>query len=366
MADIDDSQSGSKALAPAPSGTAALKVSLAPAGYAPLIQQAAAKHGVPADVLAWVGQRESSFRPDAVGIPTSTGRAQGMYQFMPSTAADLGIDPMNPAQAIDGAARYLRKLFDAHGGNWEAAVKAYGTFATGVGRDRQVQADFEKRFGNPKADAGGFQGFSLPSSGTAALARQLPVFGELPGKQHLDPALAPTVPDGAPRPFAPGEWVSNPDGSWSSEISATVEDPALNGGRATVVPALWLVDGKPVRVDEDTAARYAAQSGLQFKSYDTLEQAEQASQTREDAWQGIAPEKAWTVPPLWDPAAPNASGQRNQALRTWEAPNSKGIAPAPTRAEAAKSTARALGDLAPESILARLLEGLAGIQPAAK
>jgi hypothetical protein len=332
MADIDDSQSGSKALAPAPSGTAALKVSLAPAGYAPLIQQAAAKHGVPADVLAWVGQRESSFRPDAVGIPTSTGRAQGMYQFMPSTAADLGIDPMNPAQAIDGAARYLRKLFDAHGGNWEAAVKAYGTFATGVGRDRQVHADFEKRFGNPKADAGGFQGFRLPSSGLVALARSMPGLGEMPGEAHLNPELAPDVPEGAPRPFGPGEYITNPDGSWSNEISVTVEDPALNKGAPTVVPSLWLVNGKPTRVDEDTAARYAAQSGLQFKSYGTQEEAERASEAREASWQSIRPEDAGKPGSLY-----------SKAQRTGSAV-----------------------DLRPESILARLLEGLAGIQPAAK
>ena len=53
-----------------------------------------------------IAERESNQRPDAV----SPVGAVGMLQFMPRTAADLGIDPRDPVQSIDGAARYLKWL----------------------------------------------------------------------------------------------------------------------------------------------------------------------------------------------------------------------------------------------------------------
>jgi hypothetical protein len=130
--------------------------------------------------------------------------------------------------------------------------------------------------------------------------RQLPEEGVLPGELHLNPKIAPKAVNGV-RPFAPGEYVRNPDGSWSSEISATVSDPVLNDGRPTNVPTLWLVNGKPTRVDEDTAAAYAAKSGLKFPSYDTPQAADKAAADREAQWQHIEPENASSVNALWEP-----------------------------------------------------------------
>jgi hypothetical protein len=132
----------------------------------------------------------------------------------------------------------------------------------------------------------------------------LPEVGPMPGDLNLNAQLAPKVPDGAPRPFAPGEWVQNPNGSWSSEISSTVVNPALNGGKPTIVPTLWLVNGKAVRVDEDTAADYAVKSGLKFRSYNSEDEAEAASIARENDWQGLQPHEASRVPPLWEVPAP--------------------------------------------------------------
>src|SRR5690606_9997315 len=45
-------------------------------------------------------------------------------QFMPATAAGFGIDPCDPAQAIDAAARYLSGLH-ARFGDWDVALAAY-------------------------------------------------------------------------------------------------------------------------------------------------------------------------------------------------------------------------------------------------
>jgi soluble lytic murein transglycosylase-like protein len=45
-------------------------------------------------------------------------------QFMPATAADMGVDPFDPASAIDGAARYLTQNLRRFG-SLELALAAY-------------------------------------------------------------------------------------------------------------------------------------------------------------------------------------------------------------------------------------------------
>lgn len=142
---------------------------------------------------------------------------------------------------------------------------------------------------------------AAPAPGKVALG-PMPMAADgkvLPGELHLDPSLAPQVRPGAARPFAPGEAIKNPDGSWSSEITVTVNDPILNGGKPTVIPSLWLVDGKAVRVNEDTAARYAAQSGLKFQSFDSMAAAEKFATDRETKWQSLDTASAAQVAPLW-------------------------------------------------------------------
>lgn len=74
-----------------------------PAGLAPLFLSAAGRYGIPPQLLAAVAQAESGFNPNAV----SSAGAEGIMQLMPGTAAGLGVDPFNPAQAIDAAAQLL-------------------------------------------------------------------------------------------------------------------------------------------------------------------------------------------------------------------------------------------------------------------
>lgn len=120
-------------------------------------------------------------------------------------------------------------------------------------------------------------------------------------KLHLRGDIAPAVPMGAARPFAPGEYVRNNDNSWSSEISMTVEHPDLNGGKATVIPSLWLKDGRPYQAkDEDEAVALALASRLPFKPYGSIDEAEKSSIDREAKWQPLKrPEDASSIDPLW-------------------------------------------------------------------
>jgi soluble lytic murein transglycosylase-like protein len=45
-------------------------------------------------------------------------------QFMPATARGLGVDPFDPASAVDGAARYLADLTEQFGST-ELGLAAY-------------------------------------------------------------------------------------------------------------------------------------------------------------------------------------------------------------------------------------------------
>jgi hypothetical protein len=88
--------------------------------YASLFAQAQTRYGVPASLLTAVAKQESGFDPNAV----SAAGARGLMQLMPSTAATLGVNPDDPAQAVDGAARLLRDLIGEFG-RTDLALAAY-------------------------------------------------------------------------------------------------------------------------------------------------------------------------------------------------------------------------------------------------
>ncbi|HZH20404.1 MAG TPA: transglycosylase SLT domain-containing protein [Geodermatophilus sp.] len=106
---------GSAAPAAAASGG-----SLAGVPYADLFTRAGSRHGVDPALLAAVAQQESGFDASAV----SPAGAQGLMQFMPATARGLGVDPFDPASAVDGAARYLAELTEQFGST-ELGLAAY-------------------------------------------------------------------------------------------------------------------------------------------------------------------------------------------------------------------------------------------------
>jgi len=85
------------------------------------VKAAAEQHGIPIGFLARLLWQESRFRTAEV----SSAGAQGIAQFMPQTAVEMGLsDPFDPLQAIPASARFLRKLHDQFG-NLGLAAAAY-------------------------------------------------------------------------------------------------------------------------------------------------------------------------------------------------------------------------------------------------
>ena len=92
-----------------------------PSQYDAQITAAATKYGIDPALLKGLIRQESNFNASA----RSGAGAQGLTQLMPGTAATLGVDPSDPAQAIDGGANYLKQQLDRFGGDPSKALAAY-------------------------------------------------------------------------------------------------------------------------------------------------------------------------------------------------------------------------------------------------
>jgi hypothetical protein len=102
--------------------------SFVPARYAPLIIRAAQRWSVSAQLLAAQLYAESNFNPFA----RSPAGAEGIAQFMPGTAAAIGLlDPFDPKAAIDAQAHLMRDLLGRFG-SVPLALAAYNAGANAV------------------------------------------------------------------------------------------------------------------------------------------------------------------------------------------------------------------------------------------
>jgi cell wall-associated NlpC family hydrolase len=113
----------------ATSGATSMGNVTVPAQYVPTIEQAAAQNGIPSSLLAALVYHESRFEPNA----RSSAGAEGIAQFMPATAAGMGIDPYDPTEAINGAAQLLGS-YSRQFGSYADALAAYDAGASAVER----------------------------------------------------------------------------------------------------------------------------------------------------------------------------------------------------------------------------------------
>lgn len=88
--------------------------------YLEVAKEVARKHGVPEDMFLRLVQQESGWNTGAVSVKGATGLAQ----LMPATAERLGVDINDPAENLEGGARYLRMMYDRFG-SWRLALAAY-------------------------------------------------------------------------------------------------------------------------------------------------------------------------------------------------------------------------------------------------
>ena len=101
---------------------------------------AARRNNVPEDLFLRLVQQESAWNPNA----QSHAGAIGLAQLMPGTAAYLRVNPRDPAQNLDGGARYLREQYDEFG-SWRLALAAYNAGPGAVQRHGGVPPFRETR-----------------------------------------------------------------------------------------------------------------------------------------------------------------------------------------------------------------------------
>ncbi len=96
------------------------------------IQQIALKHSLDYQLIDAVILVESAYNPKAV----SPKGAMGLMQLMPATAERFNVaDPFDPADNINGGARYLRWLMQRFDGNLQLVLAAYNAGEGAVARN---------------------------------------------------------------------------------------------------------------------------------------------------------------------------------------------------------------------------------------
>lgn len=111
------------------------------------------KYGLPAGLLSSVAATESGGDPFA----ESKAGAKGLFQFMPGTAKDMGLkgrDVYDPHKSAEAAAKYLRWLMDATGGDLEKTLASYNWGLGNVQKKGMDSLPSETRNYVPKVMAG--------------------------------------------------------------------------------------------------------------------------------------------------------------------------------------------------------------------
>jgi len=90
--------------------------------YDEFVAQSAARNGVDPNLILAVMHQESGFNQRARSYKGATG----LMQLMPATAGRFGVTNINdPAQNIEGGAKYLRFLLDSFNGDVSLALAGY-------------------------------------------------------------------------------------------------------------------------------------------------------------------------------------------------------------------------------------------------
>jgi hypothetical protein len=97
-------------------------VAVAKAPFRELIEAAASRYNVDAELIASVIAAESNFDPKAI----SRRNARGLMQLLPETAAHLGVHNIfDPAENIDGGTHYLSDLLTRYKNDLALSLAAY-------------------------------------------------------------------------------------------------------------------------------------------------------------------------------------------------------------------------------------------------
>lgn len=138
-----------------------------PPAYKDYAGDVANRYGIPQNLFFSMIQQESGWN---AGARSSAG-AIGLGQLMPGTAADLGVNPYDWRQNLEGAGKYLSDQYKKFG-RWDLALSAYNSGPGGSEKFGRVEGFAEtqnyvdKIMKNAGAGVGTFMdGFLSPIPG---------------------------------------------------------------------------------------------------------------------------------------------------------------------------------------------------------
>jgi soluble lytic murein transglycosylase-like protein len=161
-----------------------------PTPFAAEIDAAAQRHNVDPALLKALIKHESGFNPSA----RSPAGAMGLTQLMPGTARSLGVtDPMDPAQSIEGGAKYLRQQLDRFRGDERLALAAYNAGPGAVQRFGGVPpyAETQNYVRKVMATAQEYRSQALGASPAVASSLPLPTAAPAPAAPPAPTASSP-------------------------------------------------------------------------------------------------------------------------------------------------------------------------------
>jgi hypothetical protein len=174
--------------------------------YKELVEAAAKRYNIDADLITSVIAVESNFDPKAV----SRKNARGLMQLLPETAAQLGVKNIDdPQENIDAGTRYLRDLLQKYNNDLSLALAAYNAgpdkvqlygrvppYAETISYVQRVKRGYDKNKSKPPAKTSArAQTISAPAAQAAPV--QAP---QLPGTTATSPFGA-SQPPQQPRSF---------------------------------------------------------------------------------------------------------------------------------------------------------------------
>ena len=198
-----------------------------------MIEAAGRAHGLPPEFFVLVIWQESRFRADTVGPRRRNGEsAQGIAQFMPSTAAERGLlDPFDPVQALPKAAQFLRELTDQFGSLGLAAA----AYNAGPARVRAWLAGERNLSAETRTYVLAITG--VPADEWARAGTRRPAVKTSPNCGELVALLQqPASPQG-PRPSLRGEPTQSPDAQFAKNGPVAAPIVPLGGDLRTLPKA---------------------------------------------------------------------------------------------------------------------------------
>lgn len=225
--------------------------------YQGLLSKLEGQYDLPHGLLGAVMQAESSGNPQAV----SPKGAQGLFQFMPATAQGLGINPHDPVQAAQGAAKYLAQLKSQTGDIGRALVSwnwgIGNLMKKGLHAAPMESLNFANKVLGALNPVGTAQADELPPAADKAMLPPAPQAAELPAAPAAD-ANAPMAAPSAEDPLAPLR-------ARAMQADAhTAEDP--------LAPLRARAQGKaaPLRIDITVPAHGGYQNAYQQQMIDQM------------------------------------------------------------------------------------------------